>query len=296
MRTEAEKQALKNTIKCNKHEVYILSLEEMDNIFSAKATKKWTKEQWEKIKNKAEFSANYTAAGKDTVLLARLIGDLGFSGTKAYIKNYGGKAHIILKGYPGLRNIFNGTKYGLQNAKVIKMGMGKYGAVNSVKGGGVLTIILLSIYRVADYFLRDGATLNQLIGSLATDVVKVGIATGASIAAVSVTATWMATTGILVALGPLAVAIVVGVGVTMLLEYADSELKITDRVIAALDEIEEKGIKGIIEEKKQAIVRKGNEIINGATESVIDYAIESTQRILLDAFNRLLRNTVMPRI
>ena len=189
MRTEAEKQALKNTIRCNKHEVYILSLEEMDNVFSAKATKKWTKEQWQKIKSKAEIGANYTAPVGDTVLLARLIGDLGYSGTKAYIKNYGGKAHIILKGYPGLRNIFTGTKYGLQNAKVIKMGMGKYGAVKAAKGGGVLTIVLLSIYRVVDYFLTDGATLNQLIGTLATDVIKVGIATGASIAAASGAAT-----------------------------------------------------------------------------------------------------------
>lgn len=82
----------------------------------------------------------------------------------------------------------------------------------------------------------------------------------------------------------------------MLLEYADSKYKITDRVIAALDEIEEKGIKGIIEEKKRAVVRKGNEIVNEATESVIDYAIESAQRVLLNTISRYLRNSVMPRI
>ncbi len=38
---------------------------------------------------------------------------------------------------------------------------------------------------VADYFLTDNATLSQLIGTLATDVVKVGLATGASIVAAS---------------------------------------------------------------------------------------------------------------
>jgi len=64
----------------------------------------------------------------------------------------------------------------------------------------------------------------------------------------------------------------------------------------ALDEIDEKGIKGIIEEKKRAVVRRSNEIINEATKSVIDYAIESAQRVLLSTFNRLLRNSVMPRI
>lgn len=299
MRTEAERQALKNTISCNKHEVYILSLEEMDNVFSAKATKKWTKEQWQKIKSNAEIGANYTAPAKDAVLLARLIGDLGYSGAKAYIKYYGGKAHVILKGYPGLRKIFTGTKYGLQNAKVVKMGMGKYGAVNAAKGGGVLTIVLLSVYRVVDYFLTDDATLTQLFGTLATDVAKVGAATAASIYAATKVASYAAlaaSTGTIVALGPLAAAIFIGVGVTLLLEYADSKLQITERLIAALDEIEEKGIKGILQEKKQAIVKKGNEMVSDATESVIDYAIEGAQRLLLNAFNRLIRRTSLPRL
>jgi len=292
MRTEAEKQALKNTISCNKHEVYILSLEEMDNVFSAKATKKWTKEQWQKIKGKAEFSANYTAAGNDIVLLGKLIGDLGYSGTRAYIKHYGGKPHIILKGYPGLRNILTGTSYGLQNAKVVKMGMGKYGAVNAAKGGGVLTILLLTAYRVIDFFLSDDVTLNRLIGTLATDVVKVGIATGASIAAAS----YVASLGVLVAVGPIAVIIVVGISASLFLAHVDEKYNITEKVIAALDEIEEKGIKGIIEEKKRGILNKGNELVNTATESVIDYAIESAQRVLLNTINRLLRNSVLPRI
>ncbi len=61
----------------------------------------------------------------------------------------------------------------MQNAKVIQMGLGKYGAVQAAKGGGVLTIVLVTAFRVIDYFLTDSATLNQLIGTLATDVIRI---------------------------------------------------------------------------------------------------------------------------
>lgn len=67
------------------------------------------------------------------------------------------------------------------------MGLGKAGAIHAAKSGGILSVVLLSAYRAVDYFLMDQATLSQLIGSLATDVVKVGIAAGASIAAASAT-------------------------------------------------------------------------------------------------------------
>lgn len=111
--------------------------------------------------------------------MAKLVGDLGGFGAKAYIKTYGGKAHIILKGQPGLRSILTGTKYGIKNPKVVSMGLGKTGAIAAAKQGGILTVVLLSAYRVVDYFLTDQATLSRLVGTLATDIVKVGIATGA---------------------------------------------------------------------------------------------------------------------
>ena len=128
MLTALDKENARMMIKQNQHEVYILSLEEMDCIISSKVKGKLIKEDWGKLKTNVEFSANYYAASKDVVLLGKLMADLGYAGTKTYIKFYNGRAHFILKGYPGLRNILNGTKYGVQNTKVIKMGLGKYGA------------------------------------------------------------------------------------------------------------------------------------------------------------------------
>ena len=179
----------------------------------------------------------------------------------------------------------------MQNAKVIKMGLDKYGAVQAAKGGGLLTIVLVTEFRVIDYFLTDSATLNQLIGTLATDVIKVGLATGASIAA----ATFVASTGFVIAFGPLIAAIAFGVGVAMLLEYADKKFKITEKILLALDEISEKGINGIIEEKKQVVINKGNEIASNVIESVVDYTVKKIEKNITNIIDGLLRNFSRPK-
>ena len=292
MLTALDKENARMMIRQNQHEVYILSLEEMDCVIENGVKGKLLKKEWSKLKGKIEFSASYFATGQDVVLLGKLMGDLGFAGTKTYIKYYGGKAHFILKGYPGLRNILNGTRSGVQNAKVIQMGLGKYGAIQAAKGGGILTIVLVSVYRVIDYFLTDSATLNQLIGTLATDIVKVGIATSASIAAAS----FIASSGIVIAFGPLVAVVVIGLGVTMLLDYADKKLGITEKVIAALDEISEKGINGIIEEKKQDVINKGKDIANNVIESVIDYAVEKAEDTINNIISQLFQNIRIPQI
>lgn len=187
MLSEKEKKALKQQIQANQHEVYVVSVEEMDAIIksSPKGSKPSVQAAWQKIKSKLSMGASYYASADDAVTMAKLIGDLGGAGARVYIKTYGGKPHIVLKGHPGLRTVLTGTKYGIKNPKVITMGLGKAGAIQAAKSGGILSVILLSAYRIADYVLTDEATLSQLIGSLATDVVKVGIATGASIAAAS---------------------------------------------------------------------------------------------------------------
>lgn len=163
------------------------------------------------------------------------------------------------------------------------MGLGRSGAVAAAKQGGILTVILLSTYRVADYALTDQATLSQLIGTLATDVVKVGIATGASI--LVATAAGAAT----FAVGPIIAVVVVGVGVSMLLEYADNRLGITNRVIAGLDELGDNAESYIAQKRKQALNAAGT-----AVYEVIDYAVESARVIAVSWARVRLREYLPP--
>lgn len=306
MLTEAEKCEMRQKISANQHEVYILSLEEMDHVFKTGKKNPLIQEKWQKYKSKVELSANYYSSGQDVFLLNKLLADMGYTGARAYVKYYGGKPHIILKGYPGLRKILNATKYGVQNAKVVKMGLGKHGGINAAKSGGILTIVLVTAFRVVDYFLRDDATLSQLFGALASDVIKIGIVTGASIAgasgasalgvALSGSTATAALGGAIVAVGPLVAVLLVGVGVSFLLTQLDEHYKITEKLIAALDEISEQGIAGVIEDRKQIVIQKGARLANDAAESVIDYAIDKVQQLLITTTNNFLRRMTIPTL
>lgn len=275
MLSDQEKKELKQQIKSNQHEVFVVSIEEMDAIVksSPKGSVPHIQNAWQKLKKKAEVGASYYSSAEDLRTLSKLVGDLGGFTTKVYIKNYGGKPHIILKGHPGLRRVLTGTKYGIKNPKVITMGLGKAGAIHAAKSGGILSIVLLSAYRVTDYFLTDQATLSQLIGSLATDVVKVGIATGASIAVAS----GLVAVGFTVALGPIAAVVVVGVLTSMVLSAVDEHYGITDRVITGLDDIG-KNIEGRLEQARQSLYQNAAEL----SDSIFDYVIDSTKTILIN--------------
>ncbi|WP_075186664.1 hypothetical protein [Teredinibacter haidensis] len=280
---ENEKKALRAHISANSHEVYVISLEEMDNIVAGTNSpkKRIIAETWGKLKGGLEFSVNYGAAGKDIVTLSKLIADLGGISTQAYVKHYGGKAHIILKGAPGLRRILTGTKYGVQNAKVISMGLGKRAAVRSAKVGGVVTIFLLSAYRIAEFVLTDETTLSYTVGYLATDIVKVGIATGASIAA--------AAAAFSIAIGPLAAAIIVGVGVSYLLGKIDQKYGLSYKVVEALDEMGD-DVNTYIKQKKDDAIRAGAKV----AESFVDYAIDRAKTILIATAKHQINRFLSP--
>ncbi len=121
MLTENEKKELKKQIKSNNHEVYVISIEEMDAIIhsSPKGNTPKIQQAWQTIKSKIEAGTSYYASADDVVTMTKLVGDLGGFGSRVYIKTYGGKPHIILKGRPGLRSILTGTKYGIKNPKII---------------------------------------------------------------------------------------------------------------------------------------------------------------------------------
>jgi len=241
---------------------------------------------WKKLKGKAEVGASYYASADDLRTLSKLVGDLGGFATKAYVKTYGGKPHIILKGHPGLRKILTGTKYGIKNPKVITIGLGKAGAIHAAKTGGILSIILLSTYRITDYFLTDEATLSQLIGSLATDVVKVGIATGASIAAASALVGF----GITIAVGPIIAVVFVGVITSMALSAIDEQYGITDRVIVGLEELSY-SIESRVEYAKQNL----QDNTNKAVISVIDFIVDSAKALLIDTAKHHLNKFILNR-
>lgn len=179
-----------------------------------------------------------------------------------------------MKGRPGLRTVLTGTKYGIKNPKVVAMGLGKHAAVGAAKTGGIITVVLLSAYRILDFVLTDEVTLSQLIGTLATDVVKVGITTAASIGAAVVVGAFS------LAIGPILAVVAVGVVGTILLDSIDQHYGITgitEKVIAGLDEMGD-NFQAYIDQKK----RQAKTVVADTAESFIDYVLDSARQTAIN--------------
>ncbi|MCA0893438.1 hypothetical protein [Microbulbifer agarilyticus] len=282
---DMERDLIRNGLRHNSHELYALSLDEFDHVVATITKSSEYSSQrstWAMLRGGVEAGANYSATSKDLGMLTKLFADLGFSGTKAYIKYYKGQPYVIFKGNPRLRTIFTGTRYGLQNAKVVQMGVGKSGAIAAVRSGGILTVVLVSAFRIADYILTDQVTLNQLIGALATDIIKIGIATGASI----ITAAGAAAI-FTVAVGPIVAAIGVGLLVSYGLSRLDNRFEITEKVISALDELQRKK-NAKVEDFKKSISRTASEFV----DSALDYVIDETRRALINTAKHYLHRNI----
>ena len=101
---------------------------------------------------------------------------LGGLGVKARTKNINGKDWIIIKDFRRhQQTLMKGNKWGANNPKIVKMGLGLNdlkGAVRYVKFNVGIEVAFAVGVNAADYILRDDATLSEFVGNSAGDIVK----------------------------------------------------------------------------------------------------------------------------
>lgn len=171
----------------------------------------------------------------DVYDMTRIYREFGRDG-KAYIKRLNGKDYIIFKGWPRLRSAFKGTRYLVNNSRVVSFGVGNLGAAKSIRVGTIYTIAFINAWNIADFVLNDKMTLSDLGIQIASDTGKVilGALAGAGAAALI--------GGGAVLVAPLAVGVVVGIAVGIALDYLDNKFKITEGIKQwANEKIEEYG-------------------------------------------------------
>ncbi|MBF0233805.1 MAG: hypothetical protein HQK65_12320 [Desulfamplus sp.] len=193
--------------------------------------------------------ANYISPGGDTFNLGRVIYDLGLKG-KAVLKSINGKQYVIFKGSTGSRNIFKGTRYLSSNPQVIKMGIGRSGLKSSAISGGILSIVIFVGFDIVNYILNDEATMADLLGNIASDIIKIGVST--IIGALAGLAVGTVTT---IAAGPIVAAIGVGILAGLALDSLDEKYGLTDKLIASIEVFFDKMQKEY-EEKEKALGRE----------------------------------------
>ncbi|EJM72178.1 hypothetical protein [Pseudomonas sp. GM55] len=113
----------------------------------------------------------------DAYNISRLLSDIGGFGTKIRILIKNGKQYVVLTGYPGLRNRLKGTRYGIRNAQLVEVGIGKYGIRgSSIKGFKLSCYVAVGI-EVLEWVFNDEAVLSDLFAGVGVELIKAGIAT-----------------------------------------------------------------------------------------------------------------------
>jgi hypothetical protein len=173
--------------------------------------------------------APYVSPILDAGTLALVCNDLGITG-RAIPKVIKGRQYIAFSGYPGLRTIFPGTIYSANNRKLITMAIGSLGIQNMVKTGGILTICITVPLTILEAFLKDHATCYDLVGNMASDLIKLGIASVIA-AIVGIFFGGIVTYAIV----PIGVTILVSVGAGVTLNFLDNKYQLTEKLSATLE-------------------------------------------------------------
>lgn len=133
-----------------------------------------------------------------------------------------------------MRKLFPGTKHLASNRKIVQMAIGALGIKSMVRGGAWLTICITVPLTILECFLKDEFTMSALIGNVASDLTKIGIAS--IMAAIVGLAVGTCTS---IAVAPIFATIVVGVFIGMGLEALDEKYQITGKLVAALEKMGE---------------------------------------------------------
>ncbi|ELI1825398.1 hypothetical protein RQV62_002342, partial [Vibrio parahaemolyticus] len=213
---------------------FLFSVESFDILINNSIRDKLTLTRWERIKGLFENTANYYVTGSDFAFVAQLCRKVTGKNSVFYIKSYAGVPHIVVSGSSALQLRLTNIGSSLPNPTVIKFAVGSESVMKSIKSGGIITVVLVTAYRVADYFLGDKQTLSKLYGSVASDIIKIGLSS--SIAAGSAKlATLYLGSAVFLSAGPILGIIVVGVLVGQSLNYIDQEFSLTNKLTNAID-------------------------------------------------------------
>jgi len=219
---------LRAMLRQTNQDVMLLTLPEAFEILSSWGT--W-KHGWVAIieSDPGQIVVNYGTNIKDVVTASMLINQLGSFSIKATIYvNRNGTELIKISGYPGVRKILNAPVFAAKNPKIVDLGIGKYGFAKSVIEGARLTFYVAAAYRTLDFILNDERSLAEFIGSLATDVMKIGIVSVVTFVVGSVVVTPLIAFNLVIVIG-------VGFFAAWGLNKLDQKFGVTDKVVEYID-------------------------------------------------------------
>lgn len=178
--------------------------------------------------------ASYAEAGKVVYRLKGL-------GIKAIPYQHGGQYYIKITGHASLRRILNGTRYKINNPRILELGIGKAGVNVGIIEGAKFCIWFSLAFHTVELIFKSDHDVAAFIGNITMDVAKIIVTMFVTeiapivggLASVILSALGFAT--------PIAVGIflivAIGIGITATLDYLDNDkYHLSERLISAIRE------------------------------------------------------------
>lgn len=235
---------LNETFITESRHILLLTLEEaqgivndllggLDEFFSYRAGPGNIKDMVDGFHSLNRLTTYYNPAGE----LVRHFSSLRIKATEYKLQ---GQTYIKITGYPGLRRILKGTRYGARNVQMIELAIGKRGFVGAIVSGIKCCIYFSLAWRGIELIFKSDYTLNDFLVDVPMDIVK-AIVSGVVIGFVGGIAMFF-TSAVIV--GPI-IIILAGIFLNSELNSLDDDFQLSSRIKLLLHQ-------ALIEQRKMA--------------------------------------------
>ena len=158
------------------HHILMLTLEEAqqvtddliggeDKFFSYRAAPGNFKDGLDGFRSLSKLTTYYNSAQE-------LVFNFSAIRIKAIEYKIGGKTYIKITGYPALRRILNGTRYGASHPQMLEMALGKRGLYNSLRNGVKYCIYFSLAWRAIELIFKSDYDLVDFLVDISMDAAK----------------------------------------------------------------------------------------------------------------------------
>ncbi|WP_226789988.1 hypothetical protein [Rahnella sikkimica] len=152
-------------------------------------------------------------------------------GIKAIPYNSGGVKYIKVTGYPGVRRILTGTRYGINNPQVLELGIGTAGVKTGIMAGARFCIYFSLAYRAFELIFKDRYSARDFIGDISMDAAKILVTIYITQLAVAIASGIALATGLTLPLSlGIFLVVVVGFGISYGLAVLDENHQLSDKL------------------------------------------------------------------
>lgn len=267
---------VRGMLRLNKHDFFLLTLEECQRIIDG-----WdfVKKKWKDATTNPVGSTVKTYATNidDVVNASAMVYKLGSIGITATVfVNHKGTRLIKISGYAAIRKTLNAPVFAEMNPKIIEAGIGKFGLQKAIVDGAILGFVYVSAIDAIDFILNDETTLAMFLGTLATDLAKVGISSAV------LYAVGLYTMSAYVVLN-IAIVLVFGAGLAWVLNTIDKKYHITDNLVDFITPYIESAQQEFVEKSRQVsddvldlgamyidgVLRKGRQVVESEIKKYV---------------------------